>query len=166
MEAHHVVLRYLLHLCIPFVIWLNQAVHVHNMRLIYMRIYTIYIMASKILLVFTAFFSVFYFFFISVYFISSMNTYLPRSLPNANQCRSILSKIMVLIPMPINTNHCRSELRGIDQHRLAIIGTERDFGSMSRFICIDLHQEMTDGVLWTVPCRLYWRSLKTQQGRN
>ncbi len=48
-----------------------------------------------------------FFFWQLLYAVRYLNTGLPQSMPNA-QCRSILIKIQALIPMPINSNQCRS----------------------------------------------------------
>ncbi len=66
---------------------------------------------------------------------------LPRSMPNADQCRSMPIKILALIPMSINSDQCRSmpincELIGIDRHWSELI----DIGINARILIgIDRH---------------------------
>ena len=67
-----------------------------------------------------------------------ISTGLPRSLPNADQCRSIPIKILALIPMPINSDHCRSIPLNFSQFRSMPInaGSSRIDPAL---IGIDLH---------------------------
>ncbi len=91
---------------------------------------------------------------------------LPRSMHNADKCRSKFWHWSQFRSIPINVllmpwsgiDRNWEELRGIDRHWLAMIGIERHFGSMpwfwSALISIDRHWAMIEGVLYMRYSRL------------
>ncbi len=86
-------------------------------------------------------------------------TWLPRSMPNADQYRSMPIKIVLLIPMPIKKDQWRSMLIKLSQyfsikinrHWSPLIFIERYFGKIPQFWSV-----LIGGVLFTIMLSCFW----------